>query len=191
MLALTLLVSALVVLGWCEAAMPSPFYRELYVADPVMTGNDVLIAQTLLKRDAAVDPNFVASGSFSKESGKATSDFQAANNLPVTGVLDSASAQALLDLHSDDQYTDSGFTAASMGYLYKFHIPVHNNRSIETYSTLYDANNKVLLKFKTRTHGKRADGTTAPWPDYGNGDEGLNQFSSSGTFHVKTGIVCL
>lgn len=180
MLALTLLVSALVVLAMCEAAMPSPFYRELYVTDPVMTGNDVLIAQTLLKRDAAVDPNFVASGSFSTESGKATSDFQAANKLPVTGVLDSASAQALLDLHSDDQYSDSGFTAASMGYLYKFHIPVHNNRSIETYSTLYDANNKVLLKFKTRTHGKRGDGTTAPWPDYGNGDEGLNQFSSSG-----------
>jgi hypothetical protein len=134
-----------------------------------------------LKRDKAVDPNFVASGSYASDSAKATSDFQAANNLPSTGILDSASAQALLDLHSDDGYSDSGFTAASMGYLYKFHIPVHNNRSVETYSTLYDANNNVLLKFKTRTHGHRADGTDEPWPDYGNGDEGLNQFTSSGT----------
>lgn len=153
-----------------------------------MTGNDVLIAQTLLKRDAAVDPSFVVSGVYAADSAKATIDFQAANGLPNTdGVLDSVSAQALLDLHSDDEYTDSGFTAASMGYLYKFHIPVHSNRSIETYSTLYDQNNKVLLKFKTRTHGHRADGTDEPWPDYGNGDEGLNQFTSSG--NTVTGLV--
>ncbi len=160
--------------------MPAPFTRELYVTDPIMTGNDVLIAQTLLKREPAVDPTFVASGKYATDSAVATSAFQTANNLPSTGVLDSASAQTLLDLYSDDEYTDSGFTAASMGYLYKFHIPVHSNRSIETYSTLYDANNKVLLKFKSRTHGHRADDTTQPWPDYGNGDVGLNQFTSSG-----------
>jgi hypothetical protein len=189
MLLWALVISTLVALKWCDAAMPSPFYRELYVTNPVMTGNDVLIAQTLLKRDAAVDPKFVASGKFSSDSGKATSDFQAANNLPATGILDSASAQALLDLHSDDQYSDSGFTAASMGYLYKIHIPVHNNRSVETTSTLFDANNKVLLKFKTRTHGHRANGTDEPWPDYGNGDEGLNQFTSNGEIlHVPSCI---
>lgn len=183
MLVWALVISTLVALQLCDAAMPSPFYRELFVTDPIMTGNDVLIAQTLLKRDAAVDSNFVASGSFASDSAKATSDFQAANKLPATGILDSASAQALLDLHSDDEYTDSGFTAASMGYLYKIHIPVHTNRSVETYSTLFDANNKVLLKFKTRTHGHRADGTDAPWPDYGNGDDGLNQFTSSGEYN--------
>jgi hypothetical protein len=32
------------------AAMPAPFYRELYVTKPMMSGNDVLIAQTLLLR---------------------------------------------------------------------------------------------------------------------------------------------
>jgi hypothetical protein len=189
MLLWALVISTLVALKWCDAAMPSPFYRELYVTNPVMTGNDVLIAQTLLKRDAAVDPKFVASGKFSSDSGKATSDFQAANNLPATGILDSASAQALLDLHCVDLFSDCGFTAPSWVYLQKSPIHVNNNRSVETTSTLFDANNKVLLKFKTRTHGHRADGTDEPWPDYGNGDEGLNQFTSNGEIsHVPSRI---
>ena len=184
MLALTFIVCAVVLLKWCDAQMPSPFYRELYVSDPIMTGNDVLIAQTLLKRDSAVDPNFIASGNYESDSAKATSAFQSANNLPSTGVLDSVSAQTLLDLHSDDEYTDSGFTAASMGYLYKFHILAHSNRSIETYSTLYDKDNNVMLKFRTRTHGHRGDGTTTAWPDYGDSDVGLNEFSTSGKPYV-------
>lgn len=150
------------------------------MTDPVMTGNDVLIAQTLLQRDDAVDKNFVASGSYAQDSATATAAFQTAHNLPSTGVLDEVSAQTLLDLHSDDEYSDSGFTAASMGYLYKIHIPVHTNRSVETYSTLFDKDNNVMLKFKSRTHGHRADGTDEPWPDYGNGDIGLTQFASSG-----------
>ena len=33
-----------------EDPMPAPFYRELYVTTPYMSGNDVLIAQTLLLR---------------------------------------------------------------------------------------------------------------------------------------------
>jgi len=81
---------------------------------------------------------------------------------------------------------DSGFTAASLGYLYKFHVPVHQNRSIETFATLYDANNNILLSFKTRQHGIRSDGTSQPWPDFGDGDYGLNQFSSSG--NTVTGL---
>ena len=173
---------ALAFWGMAQAGMPLPFTRELYVTSPVMTGNDVLIAQTLLQRDSAVSKSFVASGDYAKDSAAATSAFQEAHNLPSTGTLDSVSAQLLLDLHSDDGYTDSGFTAASMGYLYKFHIPVHTNRSIETYATLFDKDNNVLLKFKARTHGHRADGTDTPWPDYGNNDIGLTQFYSSGTF---------
>eukprot|EP01032_Pedospumella_encystans_P008495 gene8495-10079_t len=170
-----------------QAGMPLPFTRELYVTSPVMTGNDVLIAQTLLQRDSAVSKSFVASGDYAKDSAAATSAFQEAHNLPSTGTLDSVSAQLLLDLHSDDGYTDSGFTAASMGYLYKFHIPVHTNRGIETYATLFDKDNNVLLKFKARTHGHRADGTDTPWPDYGNNDIGLTQFYSSG--NTVTGLV--
>lgn len=169
------------------ASMPAPFTRELKVTSPYMTGNDVLIAQTLLQRDAAVSKNFVANGVYDEASATATSNFQGAHTLKSTGVLDSASAQVLLDTHTADNYKDSGFSAGSMGYLYKFHIPVHNNRSIETDATLFDKDNKVLLKFRVRTHGKRDDGTSAAWPDFGVGDVGYTQFGSSG--NTVTGLV--
>eukprot|EP00286_Rhodomonas_abbreviata_P013550 CAMPEP_0181325716 /NCGR_PEP_ID=MMETSP1101-20121128/21086_1 /TAXON_ID=46948 /ORGANISM="Rhodomonas abbreviata, Strain Caron Lab Isolate" /LENGTH=280 /DNA_ID=CAMNT_0023434067 /DNA_START=205 /DNA_END=1047 /DNA_ORIENTATION=- len=167
--------------------MPLPFYRELYVTSPYMSGDDVSIAQTLLARDDAVDSSLVCDGVFGNDSKEATTAFQTANKLPSTGILDSVSAQMLLDLHSADGFTDSGFTAASMGYLYKVHVPVHTNRSVETYATLFDQDNNVLLKFKTRQHGLRDDGSSEAWPDYGDGDEGLNQFSSSG--NTVTGLV--
>ena len=161
-------------------AMPAPFYRALYVTSPYMTGNDVIIAQTLLKRDAAVDQSLVVDGVYGEASKKATASFQSAHKLSSTGTLDSASAQMLMDLHSQDGYTDSGFTAASMGYLYKIHIPVHVNRSVETHATLFDKDNNVLLKFTTRQHGHRDDGSAAAWPDYGTGDVGYTEYGSNG-----------
>lgn len=169
------------------ATMPAPFYRELYVSSPKMQGNDVLIAQTLLKRDSAVDQSLVTDGVYGSASQAATSAFQSAHNLKATGTLDSESAQLLMDLHSEDGYKDTGFTAASMGYLYKFHIPVYKNRSVEATATLYDKNNKVLLQFVARTHGHRSDDSTQPWPDFGNGDIGLTEFASSG--NTVTGLV--
>jgi hypothetical protein len=168
-------------------SMPPPFTRELKVTKPYMTGNDVLICQTLVKRDESVDPKFTADGVYGDDSAKAVSAFQGSIGLKATGVFDEATANKLLELHSDDGVTDSGFTAESMGYLYKFHIPVHKNRSVETASTLYDAKGKVMLKFTARTHGKRGDGTTAAWPDFGNGDVGLSEFASSG--NTVTGLV--
>jgi peptidoglycan hydrolase-like protein with peptidoglycan-binding domain len=168
-------------------SMPPPFTRELKVTKPSMTGNDVLICQTLVKRDESVDPKLTADGVYGDDSAKAVSAFQASIGLKATGVFDEATANKLLELHSDDGVTDSGFTAESMGYLYKFHIPVHKNRSVETTSTLYDAKGKVMLKFTARTHGKRGDGTTAAWPDFGNGDVGLSEFASSG--NTVTGLV--
>jgi hypothetical protein len=107
--------------------------------------------------------------------------------LKGTGVLDSETANLLLSLHSADGYKDNGFSAGSMGYLYKFHIPVHSNRSIETYASLFDKENNLLLKFRVRTHGHRGDGTTQSWPDFGDGDVGLNEFTSSG--NTVTGLV--
>jgi hypothetical protein len=160
--------------------MPAPFYRALYVTSPYMKGDDVTIAQSLLKRDSAVDQSLEVDGVYGEESSKATASFQAAHSLPNTGVLDCASAQLLMDLHSEDNYKDSGFTAASMGYLYKFHIPVYTNRSIETYATLFDKDNNVMLKFKVRAHGHRDDGSAAPWPDYGDGDIGYTEYGSDG-----------
>jgi len=151
-----------------------------------MTGNDVIIAQTLLKRDAAVGSTLSVTGTFDKDTEAATIAFQNANSFKGTGILDSASASLLIAKYEADGYKDSGFTAASMGYMYKVHIPVHSNRSIETDATLYDKDNNVLLTFRVRTHGHRITGTQA-WPDYGNGDVGLNQFTSSG--NTVTGLV--
>jgi len=144
-----------------------------------MKGNDVLIAQTLLMRDQAVS-SIAADGYYGNDSSNATASFQKAHGLKSNGIFDAITAQLLLDLHSDDGYTDNGFTAASKGYKYKLYLPVYNNRSVETYATLYDANNNILLKFKTRAHGHRNDGSEGPWPDFGNGDIGLNQFTSGG-----------
>eukprot|EP01040_Poterioochromonas_malhamensis_P004707 gene4707-5043_t len=181
------LLSLIASLACIFASMPPPFTRELKVTSPYQTGNDVLIAQTLLKRDDAVDKNLVADGIFGSQSATAVMNFQAAVGLKSTGVLDEVSAQKLLDLHSADGYKDSGFTAESMGYLYKFHIPVHKNRSIETDATLFDAKGNVLLKFRVRTHGHRGDGTTQAWPDFGDGDIGLTELASSG--NTVTGLV--
>jgi len=166
------------------SSMPAPFYRVLYVTSPYMTGNDVTIAQSLLKRDAAVDQNLVVDGVYGNDSAKATASFQAAHNLPSTGKLDADSAQLLMDLHSEDGYVDNGFTAASMGYLYKFHIPVYTNRSVESYATLFDKDNNVMLKFKIRAHGHRDDGSAAAWPDYGDGDIGYTEYGSNGMFFL-------
>lgn len=40
---------------------------------------------------------------------------------------------------------------------------------LESVATLYDAENNVLMHFKARTHGRRDDGASYPWPDFGNG----------------------
>jgi hypothetical protein len=151
-----------------------------------MTGNDVIIAQNLLKR-APGNSQFSPNGIYDEFTAVATSNFQTGNKMPATGILDSNSAELLLEQHSNDNYKDTGFTAASMGYLYKFHIPVHTNRSIETYATLYDKDNNVLLKFRARTHGVRNTGTAGEWPDFGVGDVGYTQFGDDG--NTVTGLV--
>jgi len=181
-----LFLFALVEKVW-STSMPAPFTRVLSITSPAMTGNDVKIAQTLLKRDPAVDSTFTVSGSYDSASSKACAAFQTNIGYKSTGTLDSATAQALLDLHSEDNYKDNGFTAASKGYLYKFHFPVHYNRSIETMATLFDKDNNKLLTFRVRTHGYRSDGTSAAWPDFGVGDIGLTELASSGA--TVTGLV--
>jgi len=183
----TLIIIAVVNILAVADTMPAPFTRELSVTSPYMSGNDVIIAQTLFKRDSAVDQSLVIDGVYGEASAKACSQFQSAQSLKSTGTLDSASAQKLLDTHSADGYKDTGFTAASMGKLYKFHFPVKSNRSIETEATLFDKDNNVLLKFRVRTHGVRGDGTSGAWPDFGDGDVGMTEFSGSG--NTVTGLV--
>ena len=59
------------------------------------------------------------------------------------------------------RYVDDGKTAAARGKLYKIYVPVHRNRSIETWATLSNASGAVLLTFKVHAHGK-----SKLWPAY-------------------------
>jgi peptidoglycan hydrolase-like protein with peptidoglycan-binding domain len=52
--------------------------------------------------------DFTADGIFGELSAAAASAFQSSISLPSTGILDSNTAQRLLDLHSADNYKDSG-----------------------------------------------------------------------------------
>ena len=174
------------------AAMPLPWTRELsYSSESVpLSGQDVSITQFLLLRDASTPANLAVDGVFSESTALAVKSFQSAHSLAATGVLDSVTAQSLLDLHYRDKVTDSGFTAASLGYLYKLHIPVYANRSVESKATLFDSQNNVMHVFTVRAHGHRDnDEGTAPWPDFGStpGDVGLSQFAGSGD--TTTGII--
>ena len=132
---------------------------------------------------------YTATTNETKYTGIDVSTFQKANNLDTTGVFEETTANLLLQLHSADGYKDNGFTAASMGYLYKIHVPVHENRSIETIGTLFDAYNNVLLNFPVRNHGHREDcsNDACIWPDFGDGDYGLNQFTTNG--NSVTGLI--
>jgi len=171
-----------------DADMPKPFTRELYYSTPELTGNDVIIVQNLLNRDSNVNPKLVTDGTFSPLTSTATIQFQSSVvGLPVTGIIDSVTAQTLLDMYSADGYKDTGFTAGSLGYLYKLYIPVHTDRSIETEGTLFDKDGNVLLKFKAHAHGYRDDCISRPWPDFGDGDIGCNQFTSNGA--TVTGLM--
>lgn len=178
----------LIAIAVCDAqsGMPFPWTAELKESDPLMEGSDVTITQNLLKRDSSV-AEIEISGVYDSMTVSAVSAFQKAHSLPVDGAVGAKTAQELLDCCSADGVTDSGFTAASRGYKYKLLIPVHQNRSVETTGTLFDANNGVLLSFPVRAHGHRDDGVDYAWPDFGDGDAGLNQFTSNGA--TTTGVI--
>jgi len=170
--------------------MPLPFTRSIKLTEPYMYGNDVLIATTLLSRSHYVPKTYQPSNTYDETSVQAVILLQ--NGLNITnniGIIDSITSSMLLDLYTNDGYQDKGISASSMGYLYKIFIPVYKNRSIETAATLYDKDNNVLLTFTARAHGHRDDGSSAAWPDFGNGDIGLSQFAGSGD--TVTGLIAI
>uniref|UniRef100_A0A7S2SAX5 Peptidoglycan binding-like domain-containing protein n=1 Tax=Rhizochromulina marina TaxID=1034831 RepID=A0A7S2SAX5_9STRA len=172
--------------------MPAPFYRELVYAEDSadLSGNDVTIAQTLLNRWGR-QPLLVVDGDFGHASAAAVKGFQASarGQLEASGILDEPTAAALLDCCLADGYRDSGESAGSQGFLYKVLVPVHQNRSVETTAKLLDANNTELLSFRVRAHGHRDDGSAEDWPDFGDGDFGLNELSSDG--NTPTGLATI
>jgi len=137
-----------------ETDMPLPFTRTLREND---TGNDVVIAQNLLRRSPYVpkDVNFT-SGVFDKESVLATTKFQSGNGLADDGVVGVDTAQLLLDLHTKDNY--SHISSLPDGYSYLITIDVFSDRDKEVNATLFGKDDQSVLQpvhtFRVRLHGK-------------------------------------
>eukprot|EP00050_Salpingoeca_kvevrii_P011275 m.14141 g.14141 ORF g.14141 m.14141 type:complete len:300 (-) comp3346_c0_seq2:1744-2643(-) len=167
-----------------SAEFPPPFSRVLKVDRPFMTGKDVDVVLALLPRTPGM-PSFDSHVEYDHAAAMAVRNFQMHFGLPRTGEVDERTATAILELLSDDNYRDDGKPASARGYMYKVHIAVHRNRSIEVPAILYDANNTVLLNFTVRTHGKGAH-EDHPWPDFNNTDPGMSCFASDG--NTPTGL---
>ncbi|EGC30978.1 hypothetical protein DICPUDRAFT_157221 [Dictyostelium purpureum] len=157
-------------------SFPCPFYRSLSLSSPVLSGGDIYILQNLLTRTKGLE-NLSLSSNFDSDTEMALGKFQSLNNLKSTGVLDVETANLLLELNSADGYKDNG--QIPPGFLYKVHIPVYKNRSIETTATLYDADLNVLLQFTVRTHGQNNNATGLAQNEFcnsGNTPTGLMTF---------------
>jgi len=110
-----------------------------------------------------------------KQTVKAVTTFQDMNQLPTTGDFDEQTATALLEGYLDDGYKDDGLFPD--GILYKVHVPVYKNRSIETTATLFAGNGTALLNFTVRTEGQVNNDTHIP----------LSQLCTSG--ETPTGLM--
>ncbi|KAN0050108.1 hypothetical protein ACTA71_003211 [Dictyostelium dimigraforme] len=136
---------------------PCPFYRSLSLTNPPMNGDDIYILQNLLTRTVGLE-NLALTSNFDQDTQMALAKFQSINNAGSTsGSLDINTANLILELNSEDGYKDNG--QIPPGFLYKVHVPVYKNRSIETTATLYDANMNILLQFPVRTHGQNDNET--------------------------------
>jgi len=172
--------------------MPLPFKRILSLQNPLLQGNDVIIAQNLLLRSPYVKAisqkiKFVVDGIYGNASAMATAAFQQGNFIrSPSGVFDATTAIYALQWLSCDSYKDDGRPARDYGLLYKLYLPVHTNRSQETTATLMDANNTVLFQFRARTHGVSSSTGPIIWPDTSNAI-GLNQFTTNG--NTPTGLM--
>jgi len=135
--------------------MPLPFYRILYLQSPPFSGNDVNILQNLLGRSQYATPPPPITSNYDSATQNAVYQFQKGNSLSPTGNFTPSTAELLLAHHLYDGYKDNG--TVPPGWKYKVYIPVHSNRSIETFGTLMDSKGTPLLTFKTRTHGQDDD----------------------------------
>ncbi|KAM9953386.1 hypothetical protein ACTFIW_006737 [Dictyostelium discoideum] len=135
-----------------QQTYPCPFYRSLSLTNPPMNGDDIYILQNLLTRTTGLE-NLSLTSNFDQDTQMALAKFQSLNNVGITsGTLDVNTASLILELNSEDGYVDNG--QIPPGFLYKVHVPVYKNRSIETIATLYDSNLNILLTFPVRTHGQ-------------------------------------
>lgn len=121
------------------AAPPLPFTRPLAMGD---TGHDVLIAQAFLIRAVAHSNATIRAedGHYADATARAAQFFRDTVDLPPGDDLDAPALAALLRVGGPDGYADDGQPASARGKLYKVHVKVHANRSIEDHTaTLSDA----------------------------------------------------
>jgi len=137
-----------------DASMPCPFKRVLkYQSNSPMSGNDVLVVQTLVARTPSI--KVAITGTYDQSTAAAVALYQKIHSLPSTGVFDASTGRSLLKTNNDDGWRDpNGAKPIPAGYLYKLWVPVHRNRSIEVTATLFDANLKVLRQFTVRAQGQ-------------------------------------
>merc|ERR1711974_109915 len=103
---LLLALTFLVAVALAQQSSTPPFYRTLEFHQPMFSGNDVYILQSLLNRDPAVTPNITVDGYFGRDTQTAVKQFQGAHSLTADGTAGEATCNALLQYHLADKYTD-------------------------------------------------------------------------------------
>lgn len=137
--------------------MPAPFTKQLRLASPYMTGNDVIILQNLLQRFSETKQLQVTSN-YDEKTAFAVRTFQRSSGLTETGVLCKATASSVLGSLMSDGFKDDG--KIPDGYKFKLYVPVYRDRRIETNATLFNSKGQAIYKFRIRLHGATyKDGT--------------------------------
>jgi hypothetical protein len=168
-----------------DASMPLPFTRQISVQTPRMTGRDVFLLRGLLARASDSAPTAasrcaaVTGCAYDEATSAAVEAVQRTHQLPVTGVVDAATAHTVLSAFAADGYQWNRTAPSVLGYRYQIHCPVHLNRSIEATCTLHGGNGTVLFSFIARLHG--ASRLPAPaWPHWNSTGTGINEFTTDG-----------
>lgn len=152
--------------------MPRPFFRQLELQTPLLTGRDVIILQNLLQRHPKTK-GIIVTSKYDIQTAEMVQIFQADVEVPSTGVFCKQTAAKVLDLLLYDGFKDDHKVPA--GYKFKLYVPVHKDRTKETMAILLDAHAEPVYTFKVRAHGAtNKDGTA------------VNQFTRNG--NTPTGL---
>lgn len=137
------------------AIFTSPFTRNLQLVSPAMSGSDVVVLQNLVARALQLPP--VPSQLYDIATAKQVAAFQQSYGISSacgSGCADAETTNLLLQKFSADHWKDPMSSPLPKPYMYKVHIPVHRDRTIEVNATLYDVNMRPLHVFTVRTHGQ-------------------------------------
>jgi hypothetical protein len=168
-------------------SFPLPFRRALSVQTPALTGSDVATLQALLAARAGCAAPPPQTFAFDAATSACLASFQQSQGVGAhAGVLDPATAQAVLTVLGLDSYKDDGRAPRETGHLYKVHIILpSSNRSVEATARLLDADGAEIFNFTARLHGASVLPPPA-WPNYNSSGSGMNEFTGDGA--TPTGL---